>query len=230
MNKEEPYRKQAEKTKQKIEKLNEPSLEESNLPPRSQLHRNQKKKTKWKIKYPLIRILALFFILLPITIFIIYSYHGSRQLEKVSVPSNKGYETVDFQSSKKNQNKKETEDKDNKNSSSKKVQDEAGGSDPNQVRIQESQVQGQAAGTTTVSPTGPSTDKNIAPSSQTNVTTIPKKENKVLYHTVQRKETLTSISRKYYQSNTGVETIKTANHLQSDTISVGQVLKIPLNN
>ena len=230
MNKEEPYRKQAEKTKQRIEKLNEPSLEESNLPPRSQIHRNQKKKTKWKIKYPLIRILALFFILLPITIFIIYSYYGTRQSEKVSVPSNKGYETVDFQSSKKTQHKKATENTENQNSNNKKVQNESGESDPNQISVQESQVQGQTEANTTGSQTGPSTDKNNASSSQTTVTTIPKNEKRILYHTVQRKENLTSISRKYYQSNTGVETIKTANHLHSDTIAVGQVLKIPLNN
>lgn len=37
----------------------------------------KKKKSKWKIKYPVIRLLALFFILLPITIFSIYQYVSS---------------------------------------------------------------------------------------------------------------------------------------------------------
>jgi LysM repeat protein len=222
MNKEEPYRNQAEKTKQKIEKLNEPGLEDSKLPPRSQIHRNRKKKTNWKLKFPLIRLLALFFILLPITIFIVYSYQGSRHSEKVSVPSNKGYETVDVQSSKKAQNKKETKAKDPK-----AVQDQEGGIDQSQT---ETQAAEQPAANTTAVQAGTSTDKESAPSSQTNAAAIPKEENKVLYHTVQRKETLTSISRKYYQSDTGVETIKAANHLRSDTIPVGKVLKIPLNN
>ncbi len=232
MNKEEPYRNQAEKTKQKIEKLNEQNLDPTTLPPRSQIHRDRKKKTKWKMKYPLIRLLALFFILLPITIFSIYSYLGSRHFnsQKVSVSSNKGYETVDFQGSKKTQSKKDGKNTGLKSKSNNDAEDQLAGSETKQASVPENQAAAQAAENTTAVPAGPATDKSNAPGDQSNTASIPKMENKVLYHTVQRKETLTSIARKYYQSPSGVETIKTANHLHSDTISVGQVLKIPLNN
>lgn len=103
MNKERPYRDQAERLRQKIEKMNEPIVKDSNLPPRSELHRNKKKRTKWKLKYPLIRLLVLFFILLPIIFFSIYTYMGGNYFEvkKVSVSPNNGYETIDLDNSKK---------------------------------------------------------------------------------------------------------------------------------
>lgn len=117
MNREEPYRDQAEKLKQRIEKYKEPEfiVPESSLPPRSQLHRKRKKKTKVKVKFPLIRILALFFILLPITIFSIYTYIGNNHIgtEKTSVPS-KGYETINFDKSKSQQTKQNTNKSDKK--------------------------------------------------------------------------------------------------------------------
>jgi cytoskeletal protein RodZ len=111
MNKEEPYRDQAEKLKQRIEKYKEPVFEETetSMPPRSELHRNKKKKAKVKVKFPLIRLLALFFILLPITIFSIYTYMGNKHIGtvKTSVPS-KGYETINFENSKNEQSKQNT--------------------------------------------------------------------------------------------------------------------------
>lgn len=107
MNQEKPYRDQAERLRQKIDKLNVPSAQESSLPPRSDLHRNKKKKTKLKFKYPLIRLLVLFFILLPITIFSIYSYMGGKYpwVVKTTVTSNKGYETVNFEDTNNNKEK-----------------------------------------------------------------------------------------------------------------------------
>jgi cytoskeletal protein RodZ len=114
MSKEEPYRNQAEKLKQRIEKYKEPEDEEkSTLPPRSELHRHKKKKTKLKVKFPLLRLLVLFFILLPITIFSIYTYLGNKHIgtEKTSVPS-KGYETINIEKSKSIQIKQETTNKD----------------------------------------------------------------------------------------------------------------------
>jgi cytoskeletal protein RodZ len=100
MGKEEPYRDQADKLKQRIEKYREPDDPESSLPPRSELHRHKKKKTKLKLKFPLLRLLVLFFILLPITIFSIYTYLGNKHIGtlKTSVPA-KGYETINVEKS-----------------------------------------------------------------------------------------------------------------------------------
>jgi len=79
VNKEEPYRDQAERLKKRIQKIND-KVEDGNrdkLPPREQVHRQKKKKTKWKLKYPVIRLLVLSFILLPIIIFSVISYRDN---------------------------------------------------------------------------------------------------------------------------------------------------------
>ena len=76
MNKERPYREQAEKLRQKIDidPFEEGEVvDREELPPRSRVHLQKRKKNKWKLKYPVIRLLVLFFILFPITIFSIYS-------------------------------------------------------------------------------------------------------------------------------------------------------------
>lgn len=100
MSKEEPYRDQAERLRQRIEKVPEMNSEDmGSLPPRSDLHRKRKKKTKVKVKYPLIRLLVLFFILLPITIYTIYSYLDAKNTggsEKTTVSPSE-YETINVE-------------------------------------------------------------------------------------------------------------------------------------
>ena len=57
MNKERPYREQAEKLRQKIErtKFEEgEAIDREELPPRSRVHEQKIKKSKWKLKYPVI--------------------------------------------------------------------------------------------------------------------------------------------------------------------------------
>src|SRR3954468_12877047 len=104
MNQEEPYRDQAERLKQRIQKINEKVEESDDLPPREQIHRQKKKKTKWKLKYPVIRLLVLCFILLPIIIFSVISYRdGGKKInltEKTSGNSG-GYETINLEKPKK---------------------------------------------------------------------------------------------------------------------------------
>jgi LysM repeat protein len=53
-------------------------------------------------------------------------------------------------------------------------------------------------------------------------------EGKVIYHKVEKGETLYRIAINYYHSDAGIEKIKTANNLQSNEIQLGQTLKIPL--
>lgn len=50
----------------------------SSLPSRSEVHRKKKKKLKAKIKFPLIKLLVLFFILLPIGFYFVYTYLQDR--------------------------------------------------------------------------------------------------------------------------------------------------------
>ncbi|MFJ8067569.1 LysM peptidoglycan-binding domain-containing protein [Peribacillus sp. NPDC096447] len=53
----------------------------TSLPKRSKVHQNKKKKSKVKIKFPMIQLLALFFILLPIGFYTLYTYLQDRPVQ-----------------------------------------------------------------------------------------------------------------------------------------------------
>ena len=210
MNKERPYRDQAEKLRQKIDKS---SFEEGQmvdrdeLPPRSRVHQNNRKKNKWKLKYPIIRLLVLFFILLPITIFSIYSSilkEPIGDVKKTIGESSSGFEVIDIESSvpKKDIREEEQESKEEKND----------GASEDEIR-DHSQLNG-------------SDDSSISISSI--VSETKSETNDIIYHRVKSGETIYKISMKYYRSKAGIETIKSANQLEDNQIITGQVLTIPL--
>jgi LysM repeat protein len=73
------------------------------LPPRSEVHRKKPKKRerkkKWKLKYPLVRLLVLFFILLPISMLsIYYTNQDSNTVTVVTRNETGSYELVDIAS------------------------------------------------------------------------------------------------------------------------------------
>lgn len=214
MNKEEPFRSQAERLKRRIEKINEETTEvRDQLPPREQIHREKRKKTKLKIKYPIIRILVLFFILLPIVIFSAYSYleegKGSKT-EKVTGDSS-GYEVINFE-------EPETESTVETKVEEKEitpVEDEQEAIEVQKSISQDAPIESPASEPTTFS--GQSTDKNVEPAPS------------VIYHTVKSGENLYRISLKYYHSKAGEDIIRKANNMKGNEIYLGQVLKIPLN-
>ncbi|MDP4083913.1 MAG: LysM peptidoglycan-binding domain-containing protein [Bacillota bacterium] len=239
MSKEDPYRDQAERLRQRIEKINENPLDDttsSSLPPRSDMHRYKKKKTKWKMKYPIIRILVLFFILMPITIYSIYSYLDGKKLnkaEKASV-STQGFETINFEKPAKEtkQIKKLNSDKANQSSSDKTVTNN--GDEGKSKDTQNNAESGQNTSALTT-PTASSANKpNVQQSTKNGsgqTTPAPTKKQdsyKIIYHTVKPQETLYRISMEYYGSDEGIDIIKQANHIQNEGIQTGQVLKIPI--
>lgn len=57
-----------------------------------------------------------------------------------------------------------------------------------------------------------------------------RKEQRVVKHTVQQKETLYRISMKYYKSRAGEEKIRSYNRLNGNEVYAGQVLNIPLTD
>ena len=69
MNSEKPIRDQAERLRKRVEKTGSHGDKRDTLPPRSEIHRQKQKKTNAKIKYPVIRLMALFFVLLPVIFF-----------------------------------------------------------------------------------------------------------------------------------------------------------------
>ncbi|MFP7297806.1 LysM peptidoglycan-binding domain-containing protein [Neobacillus niacini] len=215
MNKEEPFRSQAERLKQRIEKINEETTEgRDKLPPREQIHREKRKKTKLKVRYPIIRMLVLFFILLPIVIFSAYSYleeGKSNKSEKVNGDSS-GYEVINFE-------KPETE--------SNSVTKDADEKEENSTAEEEAVLEVQQ-------PVDPETPVEDSSSEQTN-NNIPNtdktsstNEETTIYHKVKTGENLYRISLKYYHSKAGEEIIRKANNLKGNEILVGQVLKIPV--
>jgi LysM repeat protein len=219
MNKEDPYRDQAEKLRQNIERkeFEEGQLvQREELPPRSRLHHQKHKKNKWKLKYPVIRLLALFFILLPITIFSIYSAIAGDKVGnilKTDGESTEGFETINIEKYDNSAIDKEIqveEEKVNEDSKS----SELASDDLNMEKDQGSLTQ-----------TGDSDNQDLMTRDKSNESITAS----TVYHTVQPGETIYRISIKYYQSKSGIDTIKSANNLSSNEIRVGQVLTIPLS-
>ncbi|NRD80604.1 LysM peptidoglycan-binding domain-containing protein [Bacillus sp. BRMEA1] len=250
MNKEEPYREQAEKLKQRIEKVDEQRIEghfESGnaLPPREQRHRQKKKKIKWKIKYPVIRLLVVLFILLPVIIFSVISFFDGKKSAVTKTTSGntvgetinleKPQETKQNKSQVKTQNQQEVNQENSDTNALNQNKNQAVPATPKPLPVTQN---------TEKSSSVPSTEGTQLSSSQKEQTvkaqgslqetkksqTTAKTQSKVIYHTVQPKETLYMLAERYYHSSKGMEIIIQANHLSSDQLMVGQVLKIPLNN
>lgn len=211
MNKETPHRDQAEKLRRRIEKITEEPFEETNgLPPRSKVHNQKKKKTSFKLKYPLIRLLALFFILLPIVSFSIYTINKNNQLntEPATTDSN-NIELVDVE--------KDEESGEDGHVSQKEAVKEPAAEKP-QGKEEPSVAEGEAS-------TRHENDKEAEAKDNEQQS----EEKEFVYHKVQPNETLFRISLKYYHSQAGIERIRQENGIQGNDIKVGQTLKIPLN-
>lgn len=212
MNKEDPYRDQAEKLRKKIEKSSFDAGQQAGkeeLPPRRAIHqKGRKRKTKVKVKYPLIRLLALFFVLLPITVISIYSTIAKDKIsnfkETIS-ESTEEFETIEIEN-KENQIKEDEEDnEEDSQEENRAVQNDDSQSSMNQNSETKTENRQSAAAPLTVH------------------------EKDIVYHKVKRGETIYKISMKYYRSKAGIEMIKAANDLTSNEILTGQVLTIPLN-
>lgn len=233
MNHEEPYRNQAERLRKKIEKVKGgevPVLEKNELPSRTDIHRNKKNKTKLKVKFPIIRLLALFFILLPVGIFSAYSVLGSKEIntsDKVGTIVSGGVEEINVEDSgeaevevdeitdtntpiEEDEIKENTEVENNENSADQ------------EATVTEKEEEEEVEIDTT---NQTSTEKEPTQTDTSNVGEV--NTTNLVYHTVQPKETLFRIAMKYYQSQSGIEIIQTANNLNGNEIMVGQVLKIP---
>ena len=228
MNKEKPYRDQAERLRKKLEKVEQIKKEPEELPPRSRLHR--KKKKKRKLQFPAIQLLVLFFVLLPVIIFAVYPYlEGMVGRESTGV--REGYETISL------------EEKPRKKSQPVKIEEkeEETASDKDEV---EPDPEPEASSELGHKPESPAVEgKDGTSEKQTEPKRKEKaelKENdpvqeetaeaKIILHTVTDGENLFRISLKYYQSQAGMEIIRKANNLPSDEIKLGQVLKIPIEN
>jgi LysM repeat protein len=229
VNHEVPYRNQAERLRQKIEKVKDGGdviIVKSELPSRTDIHRNKKNKTKLKVKFPIIRLLALFFILLPVVIISAYSVLGSKEInnsDKVSTVDRGGYEI-------------NVEDSDVLEPVGEEITEETLPIEEVEVIVDTEEEKNENASDeetieTVKEEESDTTNKTSTDQEQIQTDTSNKGEttsnNNLVYHTVQPNENLFRIALKYYQSQSGIEIIQKANNLNGNEIMVGQVLKIP---
>ena len=229
MNNEEPYRDQAERLKQRIEKINEKFEDQENLPPREQIHRQKKKKTKWKLKYPVIRLLVLFFILLPIIIFSVISYQdGAKKVNGVEKPVDEsvGYETINLE--------KSTEEPETKVDSPDPLEESISENNktekPNDEVIQSEATSDASAANINENDTSVTENSKSEQEKEGKTETKETSKKSIVTHTVKRNENLYRLAMMYYHSPKGMKIIMKANNLHSKQINAGQVLKIPLNS
>lgn len=243
MSKDESYREQIEKHRQRIERVRPVAARASELPPRARVHRHAKKKTAVKLKFPIIRLLVLFFILLPLTVFSIISYWGESKTKPINAIG--GYEKVVL-----DDGTEENPESSGKSESAVETKDE-------QVKEEDNEDQDEVVqDDTVVEPSSPANDSTSAsdgkdggqqdkPAAESKSTGTPSSSNagakpkssigdagssgeKVLYHTVKPGETLFRIAMNYYKSQDGIEIIRNANGIKENEIKVGETLKIPI--
>lgn len=229
MNKEEPIRDQAEKLRKRMKDVDQKvdstqdaktTLSNEKLPPRSRIHKQKqlKKKTKIKVKYPIIRLLGMFFILLPIVIFSIYTYNDSQKSSvSTTVEESKGAEAVYYTDV-----EEEVAEEEEKAETEEAVADE-------NLEAEAGTVE-ESANAEQAKPSETAQEATTTPESTTNSSTKTEPvDQTVVYHKVQPGETVFRLAMKYYKSQSGIDIIKKANSLSSNEITVGQTLTIPLS-
>lgn len=209
----------------------------SPLPSRSEIHQHKRQKHKWKLKYPVIKLLALFFVLLPIVIYswltFIENQKGNKALQAGGESG--GYETVGINNNQGKNTSYDVRDVDEKKTTENEINDNNQKEEQNNVQrdddsinsTQQKEQIGQGEGTVGKDQQEleqPKTDPNKQAE-----TTKPVESSNIVYHTVKPNETLYRISMNYFQSQAGIDIIKNANGLANNEIRVGQVLKIPIN-
>lgn len=231
MNKEEPIRDQAEKLRKKMKDVDRKveltqdgnaTLSNEKLPPRSRVHKQKqlKKKTKIKVKYPLIRLLGMFFILLPIVIFSIYTYNESQKSSVSStVDESKGVEAVYYTDA---DEEVAEEDEEENTETEEALTDEKVEAETDTVEESTNAEETNSSETAPKSTTTPE-------STTTSNTKAEPVDQTVVYHKVQPGETIFRLAMKYYKSQSGIDIIKEANSLPSNEITVGETLTIPLS-
>jgi len=236
LNREKPIRDQAERLRKRVERKTEHAVvKKETLPPRSEIHRQKQKKTKVKVKYPVIRLMALFFILLPITFFSIISYLDGSKGPLDLTSDRAGVEMIDVE----NGESSSQEDRESSEDENAPAIEEMTESEDIDVASAAPAPESGSDKNTVVNPgstkeQGSGTEKN-SEQPATEVSSKPAEggdsgEETIIYHTVQQSETLFRVAMKYYKSQEGIPIIKNANNIKGNEIQAGQVLKIPIKN
>ncbi|CAH0182616.1 Elastin-binding protein EbpS [Peribacillus sp. Bi96] len=230
----------------------------SSLPKRSKIHKNKKKKSKAKIKFPIIQFLSLFFILLPIGFYGLNTYFQDRPVrvtnsDQVVVNNNEEEVTETIPTTATADDLKDNKEKDSEKAVAEKEKEEAKAkAEEEEKRKQEEQAkkkdeekakaqqeaeekakaQQEAEERAKAQQIADEKAKKEAAekkkAAEIQAAKPDKDEYKVVLHTVQSEETLFRISMNYYKSQEGIALIREWNGLKGNEISNGQVLKIPI--
>jgi len=199
----------------------------SSLPSRKEVHGKKKQKMKLKMKFPLVKLLALFFILLPITVLAIYtSLSKDNSTEVVNSNQSSYSEVKGFESYNKEDSKVVVET--TKKEEKEEVDTSKEEAPVNQEEI-EPVVEEQPKEEPVVEETKETTPTPTTTETETKTETQNTGGTKVIQHTVKANETIFRIAMTYFSSQEGIEIIKQYNGLSGNEIRVGQVLQIPVN-
>ncbi|AZV44170.1 LysM peptidoglycan-binding domain-containing protein [Peribacillus asahii] len=233
----------AERKPKELDIHTEPAQRLTPLPTRKSVHQKKKKRSKMKVKIPVIQLLALFFILLPIGFLTAYYYFqnsdqkAAQNEPKEPTSTTEVVEQVDDDELKQNIPTMATaetkEDQEEKTQESKKQANKSNDEEEKQASVKKENDK-QARTDTEKEEEKSTTVKEKEQGAKEKLTSAkeeqPKKEESynVVYHTVQPQETVFSISMTYYKSKEGIPLIQTWNNLNGNNIWVGQKLKIPI--
>lgn len=192
-------------------------------PPRSKVHADKKKKTKWKIHYPIVRLVFISFLLIPIVILAVTQQQkGNSILSKILPTENRMAEPIQISkpTSQPSQEEEKDEDKEEKDEEVVIVDKQTDST------ISEPKDSGNNSNNNTNDPKSEAEPKK----EEEKVIDQQKIEDNVeiKYHTVEKEETLYRISMKYYNGRHGEKIIRDYNGLINNDIKEGQVLKIPI--
>ncbi|WP_374723256.1 LysM peptidoglycan-binding domain-containing protein [Peribacillus tepidiphilus] len=213
---------QAESLRAEVELVNRNVRLKESLPSRAEIHGKKKQKVKLKIKYPLIKLLSLFFILMPITIYALYTSGNDEKVANSISEEKKGFETIEINNNEPS-SISSSYDQETKKQVSLTDENHSGSKAENHTKHTEQKM----ASTETANPSSQE-EQNSGEQEKDNVGDRKNDEYKIIYHTVQPQETVFRISMKYYGSQEGIPLLKEWNDIQDNNIEVGQVLKVPI--
>ncbi|ASV69164.1 LysM peptidoglycan-binding domain-containing protein [Cytobacillus sp. FSL W7-1323] len=241
MNREASYREKAKRDRQRLQKVN--VSEELSM---AEISSTKEKQTvDKKLDYPLIRLLAAFFIMVPIVALSVYYLVPMLADQSSTSAEKEDFETVGISNSSNNgssqnvaaapddkEEDKEEQEKEKaaeeaklkeQEEAERKKQEEAEKKAKEEAAKKEKEEAEKKAREEAVQK-----EKELA-EQKAKEEEAKKQATKVVQHTVQSQETMYRIAMNYYKSPDGIAKIKAANNLPSEEIYVGQVLRIPLD-
>ena len=200
----------------------------ANLPSRNEIDSKKNQKTKVKIKFPFVKMLALFFVIILGTVWVVATQmtKDSDSAKSFSEKESEYEESIgEISGFDDEEEEKENEEAAVKEEATEETK-EADTDTEQQESAEEEKVTEETKVTTTET-AGTADSKEQTTNSKEETESVPTVNNSVTEHVVQSNENLFRIALKYYSSAEGVEIIKRYNGLSSNEITVGQVLKIP---